>query len=229
MSNGESLKPRPPKVQGLATLVVVGMFLFFCFLQVIDGQTPEPTMLHPNLAVKKVAGNLITPITMAFLGPDDLLLLEKNTGNVQRVIRGAVAYTALDLAVNFASERGLLGIALHPDFPANPGVYLYWTCRTAGPPPDSFFPEQESCSTVPELGVDTDNILAVPLLANRVDRFVWNQQGTLTFDRNLITIRQFQNDAAPTPPGQRDQLQPARGNHDGGVLCFGKDVSSMCT
>ena len=102
-------------------------------------------------------------------------------------------------------------------------MYLYWTCRTAGPPSDPFFPEQESCSVVPELGADTDNILAVPLLANRVDRFVWNQQGILTFDRNLITIRQFQNDAAPTTPGQGDELQPARGNHEGGVLCFGKD------
>ena len=35
--------------------------------------------------------------------------------------------TVLDLPVNSGSERGLLGIALHPDFPSNPGVYLYWT------------------------------------------------------------------------------------------------------
>jgi glucose/arabinose dehydrogenase len=38
---------------------------------------------------------------------------------------------ALDLAVNSASERGLLGIALHPRFPRNPRVYLYWTESTA--------------------------------------------------------------------------------------------------
>jgi glucose/arabinose dehydrogenase len=104
----------------------------------------------------------------------------------------------LDLPVNFGSERGLLGIALHPDFPANPGVYLYWT----------------------ESSTETDSaVLAeVPLLGNRVDRFVWNGS-TLTFDHNLITLRAFQADA--------DQNgifnQPLRGNHNGGVLKFGPD------
>src|SRR5207249_10997229 len=59
-------------------------------------------------------------------------------------------------------------------------------------------------------------------LANRVDRFSWD--GThLTYVRNLIKIRQFQNDAAPDPPGQGDQDQPARGNHDAGVMAFGPD------
>ena len=46
----------------------------------------------------------------------------------------------LDLAVNNASERGLLGIAVDPDFPCNRGVYLSWSCRTAGPASDRSFP-----------------------------------------------------------------------------------------
>jgi hypothetical protein len=53
-----------------------------------------------------------------------ILVLEKSTGKVQRVINGKVQATVLDLAVNFASERGLLGIALHPGFPRNPRVSL---------------------------------------------------------------------------------------------------------
>ena len=32
-----------------------------------------------------------------------------------------------------------------------------------------------------------------------------------------------QNDAAPEPPGQDDSAQPARGNHDGGVIAIGRD------
>jgi hypothetical protein len=51
---------------------------------------------------------------MAFLGDDDILVLEKETGRVQRVVNGATQSTVLDLPVNFGSERGLLGIALHP-------------------------------------------------------------------------------------------------------------------
>jgi hypothetical protein len=36
-------------------------------------------------------------------------------------------------------------------------------------------------------------VLEVPLLGNRVDRFVWNGS-TLTFDRNLIALRSLQTD-----------------------------------
>ena len=97
-----------------------------------NAQTDDPIMLHPRLAVQTVASGLVTPISLAFLGDDDLLVLEKNTGKVQRVVGGTVQSTVLDLAVNFGSERGLLGIALHPDFPTNPGVYLYWTESTTG-------------------------------------------------------------------------------------------------
>ena len=69
---------------------------------------------------------------------------------------------------------------------------------------------------------DTEEILQVPLLGNRVDRFVWNGS-TLTFDHNLIMLRAFQNDGAPVPPNQGDEEQPPRGNHDGGVMRFGPD------
>jgi len=183
----------------------------------------EPTLVDHNLKVSSVIDSLVTPISMAFLGSNDFLVLEKNTGKVIRLINGEVDSTVLDLAVNFASERGLLGIALHPQFPANPGVYLYWTCSSPAPPTTApFVPTETECPDTPALGADTDAILAVPLLGNRVDRFVWDGSA-LTFDRNLIKLRSFQNDGAPTPVGQGDSAQPARGNHDGGIIRFGPD------
>jgi glucose/arabinose dehydrogenase len=72
------------------------------------------------------------------------------------------------------------------------------------------------------LGEDTDDILAVPLIGNRVDRFVWDGS-SLTWDLNLVKLRLFQNDAAPIPRGQGDEDQPVAGNHDAGVITFGKD------
>jgi aldose sugar dehydrogenase len=160
-----------------------------------SSQETGPEMLHPRLAVRTVATGLVTPTTLAFIGPDDLLVLEKNTGRVMRVTDGIIRGPVLDLAVNFASERGLLGIALHPDFPANPGVYLYWTESTTG--------------------VDSGSLDDTPLLGNRVDRFLWDGS-TLTFDHNLIRLRALQ---PPNPPHETR----AFGNHDGGVIAFGRD------
>jgi glucose/arabinose dehydrogenase len=187
-----------------------------------SSQVPGPEMLHPRLGVRTVASGLVTPIGLAFLGPADMLVLEKQTGRVLRVTAGEVAGTVLDLAVNNASERGLLSITLHPEFRSNGYVYLYWSCRTPGPGPDPFTPPADRCDETMMLGADTDDILAVPLLGNRVDRFVWNGS-TLSFDRNIIELRAFQSDGGPEPPGQGDEGQPPRGNHDGGVIDFGPD------
>jgi len=141
---------------------------------------------------------------------------------VIRVTNGVPQGTVLDLSVNSASERGLLGIALHPNFPANPGVYLFWSCRSTAQPTNPFVPDERRCLDTNMVGPDTNDILQVPLLGNRIDRFVWNGS-TLTFDRNLIMLHSFQNDGAPTPPNQGDQAQPPRGNHNGGVITFGRD------
>ena len=171
-----------------------------------------PTLTDPNLSVRTVVGGLNQPTSMAFLAANDFLVLEKSTGMVKRVVNSAVTGTALDLAVNNASERGLLGIALHPQFASNHWVYLYWTC-TAPVPSEPSMPSQTECPDEPQTGADTNELLAVPLLGNRVDRFVWD--GTsLTFDQNLIKLRAFQNDATNGV---------ARGNHDGGVIRFGPD------
>src|SRR5687768_17844936 len=98
----------------------------------LRAQTPLPRVVDPNLAVRTVVAGLSQPTSMSFIGANDFLVLEKASGKVQRVVNGAIHSTVLDLAVNFGSERGLLGIALHPGFPADPGVYLYWTESTSG-------------------------------------------------------------------------------------------------
>src|SRR5262249_5604415 len=160
---------------------------------------------------------------------NDFLVLEKASGKVQHVVNGALAAppqfvtpggaTLANLPVNNASERGLLGIALDPNFMTNHLVYLYWTESSTGAVsgnlsqvgnPNSPFPP----GTTQPLG-------------NRVDRFVYNAQGnTLTFDRNLIELRAFQDDGAPLgngQPPQGDEGQPMRGNHDAGKILFGPD------
>jgi len=179
-------------------------------------------MLHPNLTVKPVVSNLDLPVSMAFIGTQDFLLLEKNTGRVKRVVNGVVQSTVLDLSVNSNSERGLLGIAIHPDFPRTPWVYLFWTCHSTAPPANQFFPDERRCLDANIFGPDVTDVLQVPLLGNRLDRFIWNG-ATLTYDRNLLMLRAFQNDGGINPPNQGDADQPPRGNHNAGVLRFGPD------
>ena len=185
--NGLTSKGRYCLITGLLTATL--LILFSGGSEDVKAQAAGPTVFDPNLAVRTVVSGLEQPVSMAFLGANDMLVLEKASGKVQRVVNGAVTGAVLDLPVNSASERGLLGIALHPDFPDKPWVYLYWT---------------ESST-----GADSNVSNEVPLLGNRVDRFVWNG-ATLTLDINLIKLRSFQADAG----------QPLRGNHNGGVLRF---------
>ena len=127
--------------------------------------------------MRTVVSGLTQPIGIAFLGENDFLVTEKSTGRVKRVVNGSVRAIALDLPVNFASERGLLGIALHPDFRRNRWVYLFWTQSSTGA--DTAVPAEVGNASSPT---------ASPL-GNRVDRFVWNSQTQkLRFDRNMIVL-----------------------------------------
>lgn len=162
----QSMKGRS-RVAGLATMVAA------CVVSAAaNGQSPS--VVDGNLAVRTAVSGLSLPISMAFLGDGDFLVLEKASGKVKRVVGGVVTGDVLDLAVNSASERGLLGIALHPDFPGVPFVYLYWT---------------ESST-----GADSTVLGEVALLGNRVDRFAWSGS-TLTFDRSIIRLHAYQADA----------------------------------
>jgi glucose/arabinose dehydrogenase len=154
---------------------------------------PAPEVLDPDLAVRTAVSGLSQPTSMAFIGHDHFLVLEKASGQVKRVRDGQVQDTVLDLAVNSSSERGLLGIALHPKFKKNGWVYLFWSQS--------------------KTGADSTGGGDVRLMGNRIDRFEWDD-GELEFDRNIIKFRAFQQDAPENA---------FRGNHDGGVIRFGPD------
>jgi aldose sugar dehydrogenase len=133
----------------------------------------EPELLDPDLDVRAAVSGLTQPISMAFIGKDDMLVLEKASGQVKRVVDGEVQDVVLDLPVNSASERGLLGIALHPKFRRNGWVYLFWSeSRT---------------------GADSETLDGVRLLGNRIDRFEWDGDA-LEFDRSILQFRAFQAD-----------------------------------
>lgn len=122
-------------------------------------------LTDPNLIVEPWCPpfSLSSPTGFAFIGNQDMLVIQKNNGRVRRVTNGVVqAGSVLDLPVNAQSERGLLGIALHPawDTSTSKYVYLFYTAAA------------------------TDGATAI---ANRVSRFTWN--GTaLTSEQVIIDL-----------------------------------------
>src|SRR5215467_6542946 len=106
------------------TAIGIGLGVGFSLVSMAAAQT----VTDPRLRVSEVVSGLSQPTAMAFIGPGDILVLQKSDGRVRRVINGVLQPgEVLDVAVDASSERGLLGIALHPGFPATPFVYLYFT------------------------------------------------------------------------------------------------------
>jgi aldose sugar dehydrogenase len=75
-------------------------------------ETPN-IIKDPNLKVELISKGLELPTSMAFLGPNDILVLEKDKGTVKRIVNGKIlAEPVLDVNVANKSERGMLGIAV---------------------------------------------------------------------------------------------------------------------
>jgi glucose/arabinose dehydrogenase len=128
-------------------------------------------LTDPELQVTEVASGLDAPTAMAFIGPQDLLVVQKHNGWVRRVLNGMLQPDpVLDVAVDQLSERGLLGMAVHPDFPTTPFVYLYYT----------------------QSGTAADTTGDPPPVAHRIERFTWN--GSALVEPVLIA-------ALPATPG----------------------------
>ena len=87
-------------------------------------------LIDPSLKVELFFKDGIKgPATsMAFLGPDDILLLEKNTGKVQRILNGSLQQEPLlQVKVGTEVELGMLGIAISKNQQDRTFVFLYYT------------------------------------------------------------------------------------------------------
>lgn len=94
---------------------------------------PESTgqdLVDPSLKVELFfKGDIIGSATsMSFLGPDDILLLEKNTGKVHRILNGSLQQSpVLQVKVGTEVELGMLGIAISKNQQGKTFVFLYYT------------------------------------------------------------------------------------------------------
>jgi glucose/arabinose dehydrogenase/plastocyanin len=87
-----------------------------------------PTINDDSLTVEKVTSGLKFPTSMTFVGNNDMLVTEKNTGRVIRVLDGQVQDNPLvDLPVATKIERGLLGIVASKHLDGKTFVFLSYT------------------------------------------------------------------------------------------------------
>ena len=111
----------------------LGINIFSEFTSQAHGSLPAnstgPIVLDQNLKVELVSRGLKSPTSMAFLGPNDILVLEKKEGTVRRVINGTLLpEPLLKVPVSSEGERGMLGIDITDQENKNATyVFLYFT------------------------------------------------------------------------------------------------------
>jgi aldose sugar dehydrogenase len=126
--NPDSRQPFPFIL--IFTLVLVFASVAISQPALATDNTEQPVIHDNNMTVQVVFEGLKFPTSMAFLGPDDILILEKNEGTVNRIVNGVLLpEPLLDVNVSTESERGMLGIAVAEGHLSNTAkyVFLYFT------------------------------------------------------------------------------------------------------
>lgn len=159
-ANLSTLAPKPAGVNtGILALLLALLLLASTALL---GQT------LPSGFADELVTSVTSPTAIAFL-PDARMLITTQPGQV-RIWNGSqlLPAAALNLAGSVCSnsERGLLGIAVDPDFSSNGHVFLYYTYNSSG-----------SCGT---------GSLDGPV--NRVSRFTFVSENTIDPNSELVLI-----------------------------------------
>ncbi|HZD35260.1 MAG TPA: PQQ-dependent sugar dehydrogenase [Nitrososphaeraceae archaeon] len=193
-----------------------------------------PTLEDPNLQVERIfQGELGITTGMEFIGPNDILLLEKNEGKVHRIKDGVLLPEAVLTVSDVGKEIewGMLGIAVdkvNSDSVTDPNnpityVFLYFTEPASSSIVSNNFP------TVSNMGKDDDNgdedisddgdadsnsdsesEGMQQGMANRLYRFE-------LLDDKLVNPKLLLSLPANSPD------QGAENNHDGGKVVVGPD------
>ncbi len=102
---------------------------FFLFISI--GHCVWAQTFPANFSREQVGGTINSPSVMAFANDGRIFVAEQS--GALKVIKNNAILTApfVTLAVNSSGERGLIGIALDPDFAINNFIYLYYTVSTA--------------------------------------------------------------------------------------------------
>ena len=214
------------------SLIFVSMLAGFISISLIgqnilvyaQEDTELPRVNDTNLQIQEYSSGFKFPTGMNFLGPDDILVIEKNTGKVKEIKNGSVVGTVLDVNVANVSERGLLGIAVasEPNY-----VFLFYTETENVDGGDVlgnrlYRYEYDNGKLVnPKLLLDLPTIPGPShnggvLKIGPDNKSVYLVIGNLNYVQNLTYITKAQNNKDGSPPDGRGGI--LRITFDGGVV-----------
>jgi aldose sugar dehydrogenase len=169
----------------------------------VETSVKDPLLTNPDFTIKEIAKGLNRPTTMAFLGQDDILVLEKEKGTIRRILDGKLLNEpVLDVNVANGSERGMIGIAASTSEVGNdndkdvssPKTYVYVYFTEAEEEGSDKCIASRRCDDVP-----------LDPLGNRLYKYEW-------IDGRLINpLLLFDLPSTPGP------------EHNGGVISIGPD------
>jgi glucose/arabinose dehydrogenase len=124
---GQENRTAPKRQQGFKLLSSVIVFL----LLLLSSLSLTAATLPAGFAETQVATGLSNATAMAF-APDGRLFVCQQGGQLRVIKNGALLPTPfLTVTTDPSGERGLLGLAFHPNFASNGFIYIYYTVSSA--------------------------------------------------------------------------------------------------
>ncbi len=134
------------------------------------GEGPNQVVLSPGFTIDVVATGLVLPTNFVFLG-DGRILISEQAGRVRIYKDGALLPTPfIDIRdrVNGFGDRGLIGMAVDPNFATNGYVYLHYTYEND--PVDYAGPKTARLTRVTAVGDTASPATETVILGTKVGR-----------------------------------------------------------
>ncbi|WP_079702288.1 PQQ-dependent sugar dehydrogenase [Daejeonella lutea] len=122
---------------------------------------PEPVLTDATIDIQVLSQNLTLPWEITW-GPDNMIWMTERGGRISRVNPGTGAVTNVITIpdVKATGEGGLLGMAIHPSFTANPHVFVVYNYDKAGTYTEKVVRYTYNGSTLTSPTIILDNIPA---------------------------------------------------------------------